>query len=256
MKNSILILLLIAALGPSCIKEIQIPFIPVPKMKSCPWPAISTEGNTTMGFKVNRQNWVPCVSLNFYGIQGVEGSLRESDGSNRLWLRGFYSINGVDTSSTLDIKLSPLKTGLIRLPGAGNRLDGDLSKLNERSITVLQDKTQPALEIPVTDIDRLRFKEKGSVRRGLLYGALIGFGAGFVFGVATAGSSSCTPGSAFCVQVSPLAVGLFSGLLACGAGMVIGGAVGSFRTGVPINGRQDEYERQRQLLEQYRFQDK
>ncbi|MEZ4942860.1 MAG: hypothetical protein R3D58_18460 [Saprospiraceae bacterium] len=114
MKNSILILLLIAALGPSCIKEIQIPFIPVPKMKTCPWPAISTEGNATMGFKINRQNWVPCVSLNFYGIQGVEGSLRESDGSNRLWLRGFYSINGVDTSSTLDIKLSPLKTGLIQ----------------------------------------------------------------------------------------------------------------------------------------------
>lgn len=142
---------------------------------------------------------------------------------------------------------------LIRMPGAGERLDGYLTKLNERSITVLQGNAQSALEIPVSAIDQLRFREKGSIKRGLLYGALIGFGAGLVFGIATTGSSSCTPGSAFCVRISPLAVGLFSGLVAAGGGIVIGGALGSIRIGIPIKGRQNEYQRQRQLLEQYRF---
>ncbi len=144
---------------------------------------------------------------------------------------------------------------LFRMPGAGSSLNGYLGALNEQSITLIQpglNGLRPGLEIPITDLKRLKFKESGSVKRGFLYGAFIGFSLGFVYGLATSGSYSCNNNSSFCIRISPLAVSLFTGLIATGPGLIIGGIVGSLRTSFPINGRQTEYERQKDKLEQYR----
>ncbi|MEZ4942861.1 MAG: hypothetical protein R3D58_18465 [Saprospiraceae bacterium] len=144
---------------------------------------------------------------------------------------------------------------LIRMPGAGSSLNGYLGALNEQSITLLQtgaNRSKPALEIPVADIDQLKFRDEKSVGRGLLYGAGIGFGLGFIVGLASGGTSPCTAGPGLCIHIPPAAAGLFAGLIAILPGTVIGGTIGSLRVKIPIKGRQTVYERQKDKLEQYR----
>lgn len=98
---------------PACLKDIKIDLSLLEFPDPCPWPRVTTTGSYSMAAKINRQNWVACVGLNFISLHAIECDLRESDGSNRVWLRGINSRTESDTSSRLELKLKPLEEGLI-----------------------------------------------------------------------------------------------------------------------------------------------
>lgn len=114
MKKEIIFLLLLA-IGCtwllSCTKD---PGGPTQK-DLCPWPEITAEGLNTFGCKINGKEWVPCVDIYALavGLQRIECTLRESDGSNFLSMILTHSIQDTenDTLESLIIGLKPLKQG-------------------------------------------------------------------------------------------------------------------------------------------------
>ncbi|MFN0216151.1 MAG: hypothetical protein ACKVT2_17980 [Saprospiraceae bacterium] len=115
MKKEIIFLLFLLAIGStwllSCTKE---PGGPT-KKDPCPWPEITTEGRNTFGCKINGKEWVPCVDIYALavGLQRIECTLRESDGSNFLSMVLTYSVQETenDTLESLIIGLKPLQQG-------------------------------------------------------------------------------------------------------------------------------------------------
>lgn len=115
MNKEIIFQLLLLAIGStwllSCNKD---PGGPT-KKDPCPWPDITTEGLNTFGCKINGKEWVPCVDIYamVVGLQRIECSLRESDGSNFLSIVLTKSIQETenDTLESLIIGLKPLHQG-------------------------------------------------------------------------------------------------------------------------------------------------
>ena len=113
MKNKVFLFLLpilvVAWLG-SCRKD---PGGPT-KKDHCPWPEITTEGLNSFGCKINGKEWVPCVDIFALavGLQRIECTLRESDGSNFLSMVLTCSIQETenDTLESLIIGLKPLQS--------------------------------------------------------------------------------------------------------------------------------------------------
>lgn len=132
---------------------------------------------------------------------------------------------------------------------------GYLAGLKDTAVAVCglnQRKPTTRQEIPVGEIRELKFRDPHSIGSGMKVGATAGFVAGFVYGMLRGSNSSDRVGP-YTVRISPLARGLVHGLLGAGAGLVIGGAVGVLRIRIPIDGKQEKYEKQKEMLQRYRW---
>lgn len=56
----------------------------------CPWPEVTTEGRNTLGFKINGEEWVPCVDLSsaIAGLKPNEAGFGEDN--DFLTILGHY----------------------------------------------------------------------------------------------------------------------------------------------------------------------
>jgi hypothetical protein len=104
--------------------------------------------------------------------------------------------------------------------------------------------------IPVSGIDKIKFRKKGSVGRGMIVGALGGVMAGAITGFIE-GDDVCEPGSWCIFQFSAGDKAVIYGTLLAVPGTALGAILGSSRNTVYINGGQSLYFNSRNELKAY-----
>lgn len=121
---------------------------------------------------------------------------------------------------------------------------GYLSEVGDNLIVITNHSNQEKTEINFDNIKAIKFREKGIVGRGVLYGALSGFVFGGVIGFAM-GDDRPGPVS-FTAQEKAISLGL--GLAIPGA--LLGALAGSAKITIPINGNSKN---QKEKLMKYKF---
>lgn len=97
----------------------------------------------------------------------------------------------------------------------------------------------------VTNIEQLKIRRKGSVGKGMLIGAGIGFFVGGVLGLAH------IPDYGILVTLSAEENAAAGGVVFSIPGLVIGGLIGSLRVKIPIHKNQQQYEQYKKLIARY-----
>lgn len=115
----------------------------------------------------------------------------------------------------------------------GETIKGYLSQRKDSSITVLYLEGTKSEDFKIAEIERLKFRRKGRVGRGIGYGAAGGLLVGAVAGLTTGENSFF--GSR---EGAAAAYGL--GLIPIGA--ITGGVIGSIKKAYTISGNQKNYE--------------
>lgn len=129
-------------------------------------------------------------------------------------------------------------------------LKGELLELREESIVVRNNSQRldlQLLEVDINQIQWLKFRRKGSVGRGVLYGALGGIATGALIGFM---SGNDPPGTFIAFSASDKAIVL--GTLLAIPGVAIGAILGTSRIKIPIENKQSKYVEQKKRLEEYR----
>ncbi|WP_162055077.1 hypothetical protein [Pontibacter pamirensis] len=119
---------------------------------------------------------------------------------------------------------------------------------NAKSYTFPLTAAQTPISIPVTAIEEIRFRSKGSPGRGALFGGLIGIATGAIIGFADGDDE----GTFLAFSAEDKALMGSTLLLLPGVG--IGAVVGSGKKKVYIQGKPEVYQRARGSLQQYALQ--
>ncbi|MBC5775578.1 hypothetical protein H8S95_15990 [Pontibacter sp. KCTC 32443] len=129
--------------------------------------------------------------------------------------------------------------------------DSSLHFVNE---SFLVRNTVPAsikpLIIPVTHIDKIKYRRRNNIIRVGLIGALGGAALGALIGYAS-GDDTCESGSWCMVLFSAEDKAMVGSILGILPGMGIGMAIGSYRKTIYINGAQSTYSLTRDELKKY-----
>ena len=106
-----------------------------------------------------------------------------------------------------------------------------------------------SLKIPISNIQSLQFREKGRIKKGVLWGGLIG---GVALGLVTMASNEPCGGNSFCVlefsDAEAFTIGFLGGSL---GGMLVGAIISSSKITIPINGEIVNYNRQKGKLRKF-----
>ena len=132
----------------------------------------------------------------------------------------------------------------------GSKILGTLTKLGDSSITVRYWKEDKVEEVPVVQIEKLKFRRKGGVGKGAAIGGGIGVATGLISGYAQ-GDDTPNPDAwiDFSSSAEEKAAGgaFFFGTL----GAVAGSVVGSLKKRFLIIGQQSNYENLKPELFEY-----
>jgi|GEM_PF-2898431 len=115
---------------------------------------------------------------------------------------------------------SPKVKGYLRNVGDSLMIISNLSNYESQSI-------------PINNIKEIKFRPKGSVEKGILFGALGGFAVGGLLGLASGGSSK----GCYFLCFTAGEVALITGATLGVTGALVGGLLGSAKIKIPINGR-------------------
>lgn len=97
----------------------------------------------------------------------------------------------------------------------------------------------------VPNIEKIKLRRKGSVGKGILVGAGVGFLFGGILGFAG------IPDYGIFESLPPEENAMAGGLVFSFPGMIIGGIAGSFRIKIPINNNQFQYEKRKKVIAGY-----
>ena len=123
---------------------------------------------------------------------------------------------------------------------------GYIHLVNDSSLTVLKSLGDEPHVIHVNVIDEVKLRQKGSVGKGLLQGALIGFAVGAIIGY---GSGDDTSGF---LRFSAESKALMIGTTFAIPSAIIGAFVGTrMNVKIPIDGDQRSYNIQKEKLKKY-----
>jgi hypothetical protein len=122
-----------------------------------------------------------------------------------------------------------------------NKVMGRLRALNDSSIVVQPWKGEQLEEIRVSEIEKLKFRRKGSVGKGAAIGGGIGVATGLIMGTA---AGDDTPDPDAWIDFSSTAEEKATGgaMLLGPLGAIVGSVVGSLKKRFLINGQQVKYE--------------
>ncbi len=138
----------------------------------------------------------------------------------------------------------------IKKMNSDRKILGTLTKLGDSSITVRYWKEDKVEEVPVVQIEKLKFRRKGAVGKGAAIGGGIGVATGLISGYAQ-GDDTPNPDAwiDFSASAEEKAAGgaFFFGTL----GAVAGSVVGSLKKRFVIIGQQSNYEALRPELIEY-----
>lgn len=123
-----------------------------------------------------------------------------------------------------------------------------LSEYQDSSVTIMDRKMNNAQIINIENIKYLEFRRKGNEVRGFFLGAFGGFLTGAFLGLAKGDDD---PSNFFSLTAEQNAV-LF-GILLTPPGAILGGILGSRKIKIPIDGDINNYNRQKKIIEKYRY---
>ncbi|MEL6672502.1 MAG: hypothetical protein AAFR61_09930 [Bacteroidota bacterium] len=132
---------------------------------------------------------------------------------------------------------------------------GVLLDASESDILILPKKAaeeQAPLTYAIADLEKLQFRRKGRIIKGIAAGAGIGFAAGFLVGFAMGDDPPCRPNEWCLFRMSASDKGLFIGVPAIIPGMILGGLIGSTRITFDIGGKKDRYAKVRKEVQVFR----
>jgi hypothetical protein len=119
---------------------------------------------------------------------------------------------------------TPSQRGSYRIVGSVVAVQGDTLMLQSRELATPR-------PVAFTEISNLEVSlgSRGNVRRGLLYGAVIGAGVGGVLGAATYQKPDCAGATWFCGDAEPHRTGaaVAGGIVGALAGVIVGGVWGA-----------------------------
>ncbi|MFD2514646.1 hypothetical protein ACFSRY_12290 [Pontibacter locisalis] len=156
---------------------------------------------------------------------------------------------------------SPVKSEYLHwlyLKDSRRALKGVIIEANDSSILFLDNFTlsknkkatyTPQL-IPVSSVEKIKYRKRKDFRKGLLLGGLGGAATGAVAGYAD-GDDECGPGTWCIVFFTAEDKAVLGAVLGVIPGMAIGALVGSSKKTIFINGNQDTYNLSREELKQY-----
>ncbi len=131
----------------------------------------------------------------------------------------------------------------IFLKDSSPKLYGTLYSVNESSVYLSNSLSKGdywfgnynTSQILITDIDKIKIRRLGSIGKGVLFGVLAGFTAGYIMGRTMYDENS----------------GGLLGMLLTIPGAAIGGFIGSITIQIPINGDIPTYQKNMEKLKKY-----
>lgn len=137
----------------------------------------------------------------------------------------------------------------VELSEKDQKYKGQLLTLKDSSIVIRYGQEEETLEIPVKEIDKLKFRKKGAIGMG----AGIGAGAGIVVGIISGAVAGDDPPSETWFDFSSTAEEKSAGgAITLGVlGAATGSVIGSLKKKFTINGTQENYMRIRPDLNKF-----
>lgn len=108
-------------------------------------------------------------------------------------------------------------------------------------------KNNQTIRFEGADLDMLKFRRKGNVGRGLIYGGIGGALVGIVIGLAS-GDDNPNEFISFTAEDKALFLGAFFAI----PGTILGGIIGSKKIKIPLKNKAQNLARQRALIEKYK----
>lgn len=124
-------------------------------------------------------------------------------------------------------------------------LKGYLTALNETSVVIVEGVGMEPKEIEISSIERLKFRSKGKIGRGIAIGA----GAGLALGVIGGYSSGDDEPGFLAFSAEEKAIGAGMTMLSMGAG--VGAIIGALKTNFKLDGKLENYNRYRKEMNKY-----
>jgi len=126
-----------------------------------------------------------------------------------------------------------------------SKVKGYLSEVGDSLIIISNLSNNEIKSIRLKNVKNIKFRKKGRIGKGILYGALAGIAIGAGIGFSGGDDEDCF---LFCLTAKQKAV--LGGTLLSVPGALIGGIIGSARIKIPINGNTKN--RKKELLK-YKF---
>ena len=133
---------------------------------------------------------------------------------------------------------------------------GYLQQLSDSTLTMIpiwHYRSKSIKVFPVEHVQWVQVRKKGSLGKGIAWGAAIGLVTGFVLGYLDGPDPPCEPNTWCFMNYNSSEKGILYSTLTVPVGMIIGGAIGGVKTKITIKGSQSAYARQREQLEKYRY---
>ncbi len=143
-----------------------------------------------------------------------------------IYLFPFLSIFG---QTPKQVKSRKYKTWVTRIDNSSS-IKGYMSEVGDSSIIISNLKNIEKQRIYFNDIKIIKFRRKGEIGRGVLFGALTGFAVGGLIGLASGDDKG------YLINFTAGEKGLLAGTLLTIPGAIIGGLLGSIKIKIPING--------------------
>lgn len=198
--------------------------------------------------------WSIIILTLFFSTNVIAQSNNSSKSKFRIWMEPTSSASS-DYVSTKGLNPYPSYDSFLNKQLALN----GLLQLDPSSILVSSSKFASPLEIPIENIESLRFRKKGATGKGILIGAAAGFLTGMI---AQRSYSPDPPKANYTTFVEAFTASLghnfgtaigkvmITGLFTT-SGAVIGGIIGGSKKKIRISGRKKSYRQQKKLLEKY-----
>lgn len=137
----------------------------------------------------------------------------------------------------------------VELSQKGQKHKGQLLQLKDSSIVIQYWQEEKVLEIPVSEIDKLKFRKKGAIGIGAGIGAGAGILAGIISGVASGDDEPSETWFDFSSTAEEKATG---GAITLGIlGAATGSVIGSIKKKFSINGTQEIYTKMKPDLNKF-----
>lgn len=135
-------------------------------------------------------------------------------------------------------------------------IKGYLCELGDSAVTMSKMLVCPAAQlqmVPITNIESLRFREKGGVKYGAAFGATAGFAVGFLVGFIVGNGQEPEQNGSIRVNIpdAPIVSAFAFGLIGAGTGGVLGVLAGSAKVKISLNGSQERYKKQKGNMKKY-----
>jgi uncharacterized membrane protein len=174
----------------------------------------------------------------------------------------FLFLTVITSSAQIDIPKTKIRLTTISLIEGDNTLVGIIYKLKDSSLVLLRTeslqnyslKTDERIQLDVDVMDKVSIGGTRQVLRGAVIGAVSGLFVGSAIGYLSGDDPPCEStgwGNLFCWRNTAEDKALYGGLIGIGAGAAIGALIGSISVKIPINGKMNNYSKNRDKLMVY-----